>query len=77
MTAWEKQEKRLRRRLAANVRALRTTRGLTLEAIAHDVAMSWRHWQKVEGGEHGVTLRTLAKIAVALDVEPADLLRSR
>lgn len=77
MTAWEREEKRLRRRVAANVRALRVSRGLTLEAVAHDAGMNWRHWQKVEAGDHGVTLRTLAKLALALDVDPADLLRAR
>jgi hypothetical protein len=37
--------------------------------------MDARHWAKVEGGEHGVTLRTLAKLAAALDVEAWELLR--
>ncbi len=37
--------------------------------------MHWRHWQKVEAGEVGVTLRTVAKLAVALDVEASDLFR--
>lgn len=77
MSRWVQEEKRLRRRLAANVRGLRTEKGLSLEAVAHEAAMHWRHWQKVEAGDVGVTLRTIAKMAVALGVEPADLLRAR
>ena len=61
--------------MAANVRALRTLRGLSIEEAAHEGDLHWRHWQKVEAGEVGATLRTLAKLAVALDVPPADLLR--
>ena len=37
--------------------------------------MHWRHWQKIEAGEVGITLRTLAKLSVALGVEPFELLR--
>ena len=32
-------------------------------------------WQKVESGEVGITLRTLAKLADVLSVEPGELLR--
>jgi transcriptional regulator with XRE-family HTH domain len=72
---WIALEKRLRRRLASNVRALREERGLTLEAASADASMAWRHWQKIEAGEVAITLRTLAKLADALRVEPTDLLR--
>jgi len=37
--------------------------------------MHWRHIQKIEGAEVGVTLRTLARLAEALDVEPHELLK--
>jgi transcriptional regulator with XRE-family HTH domain len=36
--------------------------------------MNLRHWQKIEAGEINVTLNTLAKLAQALGVDPADLL---
>ncbi len=61
--------------LASNVRRLREKRKLTLEAAAHEGGLSVRYWQKVEAGEHPSSLRTLAKLAVALEVEPIDLLR--
>jgi transcriptional regulator with XRE-family HTH domain len=77
VSRWVQEERRLRRRLATNVRALRTEKGFSVETAAHDGEMHWRHWQKVEAGEVGVTLRTLAKLALALGVEPADLFRAR
>lgn len=68
---WASEEQRLRRRLAANVRALRIAQDRTVEAVAHDAGMHWRHWQKIEAGEVGLTLRS----TVALNVSAAELLR--
>jgi transcriptional regulator with XRE-family HTH domain len=67
-------ERRLRRRLARNVLARRQDLGLSHEAAAHAASMDPRHWRKVETGAHAVTLRTLAKLALALHVEPGALL---
>ena len=55
-------EKKLRKLLAKNVRALRESRAWTLEEAAGRTDMHWRHWQKIEAGEVSVTLRTLAKL---------------
>jgi ribosome-binding protein aMBF1 (putative translation factor) len=71
---WALEERRLRRRLARNVAARRRELGLSIEAAAHAAAMDERHWRKVEAGEHGSTLRTLAKISIALGVEARALL---
>jgi transcriptional regulator with XRE-family HTH domain len=57
------------------LRRIRHDRGLTLEEAAHQASLAWRHWQKIEAGEVGVTLRTLAKMADALNLEPTELLR--
>lgn len=67
-------ERRLRQKLAANVRRLRQDAGLTLEEASHRAGLHWRHWQKVEAGEVNVTIGSLARLAGALDVEPARLL---
>jgi transcriptional regulator with XRE-family HTH domain len=64
----------LRRQLAAAVRRIRQEKGLTLEDAAHAAQMHWRHWQKVEAGQVNATLRTLARLSVALGVEPRRLL---
>jgi transcriptional regulator with XRE-family HTH domain len=64
----------MRRRLAANVRRHREARRFTLEEAADRAEMHWRHWQKVEAGEVNATLRTLARLADALGVDPAELM---
>lgn len=70
---WEINELRLRKRLARNVRQLRQSRGLSMEDAAQEI-MSWRQWQRIESGDHSSTLRTVAKLADALDVDPVELL---
>jgi hypothetical protein len=67
-------EKRLRRRLATNVRLLRARAGLTLEEAGYRAAMHWRHWQKIEAGEVNATLHTLVRVSAVLEVDPRDLL---
>src|SRR5262249_12624475 len=64
----------LRKRLAANVKALRAASNLTLEEAGFRAELNWRHWQKIEAGETSVTLRTLARLANALAIDPCDLL---
>jgi hypothetical protein len=65
--------RRLRQKLAANVRRLREGAGLTLEEAAHRAGLHWRHWQKVEAGEVNLTLASLVRLAGALGVEAAGL----
>ncbi len=75
MSRWEKQEARLLKHLSQNVRDLRNERNLTIEGVAHTAELNWRHWQKIEAGEVSITIRTAARIAAALGVEPGELLR--
>lgn len=74
MSRWATIERRIRKRIAVNVRRQRERADLTLEEAAHRAEMHWRHWQKVEAGEVNTTLRTLARLADALGLDPADLL---
>lgn len=74
MSRWLVLERRIRRRIAANVRSRREEAGLSLEEAADRAEMHWRHWQKVEACEVNTTLRTLARLAGALGLDPADLL---
>ncbi len=62
-------------RLGHHARAARENAGLTLEEVAHRAGMHVRHWQKIEAGEVNATLRTLARVADALEVDPTRLLR--
>jgi transcriptional regulator with XRE-family HTH domain len=70
----ETTEQLLRERLAVQVRALRTEQGLTLKVASERGGICWRHWQKIEAGEENITLRTLARVALALGKSPAELL---
>jgi hypothetical protein len=38
--------------------------------------MHWRHWQKIEAGELGVTLRTVARLIEALGTDIGALFRT-
>jgi transcriptional regulator with XRE-family HTH domain len=62
-------------RLRTNVRTRRLAAGLTLKAAAQRAEMHWRHWQKIETGQINITLLTLVRLAVALQVDAAALLR--
>jgi transcriptional regulator with XRE-family HTH domain len=54
------------------VRSLRERRGLTQEDMM-ERGFSLRHYQRIEAGR-SVTLRTIWKLARALDVNPWDVL---
>jgi transcriptional regulator with XRE-family HTH domain len=65
----------LRLRLAHNVQRLRCARKLTIEQAADVAQIHSRHWYKIEDGEANATLRTLTRIAAALEVSVAELFR--
>lgn len=62
--------------LARNLRRLRSEQGLSQEAFAHKSGIHRTYIGGIERGERNVTLQTLARIADALRVDPADLLRA-
>jgi transcriptional regulator with XRE-family HTH domain len=68
-------EPTLRERLRINLRALRQARGLTVKQAAALAKVHWRHWQKIEAGAIDVGLGTLERLAMAMKVEAAELLR--
>ena len=61
-------------RVARNIRRLRQTRKLTQEALAFRARLAVRHIQKLEAGEVNITLKTLLRLATALDADPSQLL---
>jgi transcriptional regulator with XRE-family HTH domain len=65
----------LQRRVASRVRHLRLARGLTQEALAARAGIAVRHVQKIEAGEINTTLRTIARLALALEVDPSEIFR--
>jgi transcriptional regulator with XRE-family HTH domain len=69
----DRDEREVRRQLAANVRRFRTAQTLTTEAAAERGDLDRREWQRVEAGEANATLRTITRLARALGVRVAAL----
>ena len=57
-----------------HVRQLRERRNMSQQDLANDCNMSKRQIGRIERGEINTTLKTLIGIAVALDIEPKELL---
>ena len=64
-------------RLGRNLRRLRMAAGLSQEALADKCDLHRTYIGAVERSERNVTLKTIGKIAVALNVDPLDLLEER
>lgn len=64
----------LQKLVGVNLRVLREERRLSQEQLAYIAGLATRHLQKIEAGQINVTLRTLARIGVALEIEPEILL---
>lgn len=64
----------LQRRLGENLRALRKAKGLSQEAFADVLGIHRTYMGGLERGERNITLKTVERIALALGVDPADLL---
>jgi transcriptional regulator with XRE-family HTH domain len=60
-----------------NVRRTRKLRGLTQEQFAEKSGFSQQYLSSLENGKRNPSVITLFEIAVALDLQPADLLRPR
>jgi transcriptional regulator with XRE-family HTH domain len=54
--------------LGARVRELRTARGLTLDDAAAAMDIDIKHLHKIEAGMLNVTMVTLSRLAVGLDI---------
>jgi len=58
-----------------NVRRLRAARGLTIEALAHEVGLAYTYVGQIERGRRNPTLRVVELFAKALGADPLELLR--
>lgn len=57
------------------MRKTRVARGLTLEALAADVGLSYSYVGELERGRRNPTLKVVARISQALHADPIELLR--
>jgi len=62
------------RLLGENVREARRQRGLSQEALALDADMKRSYLSELERGKRNPTVRALGRLAVALKIDPSDLL---
>lgn len=56
-----------------NIRYYRQKRGLTLEALGDDIGLDKGNMHRIEAGKN-ITLLTMLKIALFLDIDPVKLL---
>ena len=61
-------------RFGQRIRALRLERGLSQEALADAARLHRTHISLIERGQRAVRLETIAALAGALGVQPADLM---
>jgi len=61
--------------LGRNVRAARHARGMSQEQLAFEAEMKRSYVSDLERGTRNPSVRALARLAAALGVDPADLLR--
>jgi transcriptional regulator with XRE-family HTH domain len=65
----------LRQVFAANLRKLRHAKGLSQEDLAYESGVNRSYMSRIEKGSTYVGLEIIGKLAVVLEVEPAELLK--
>jgi transcriptional regulator with XRE-family HTH domain len=66
----------LQRTLGVNLRAYRTARGLSQEALADALGFHRTYMSGVERGVRNLTLKSVERIAERLEVDPVELLQA-
>ena len=68
-------EAALRELIGSNLRQRRAMLGLTLKTASDRAEIPWRTWKQIEAGERDPLVSTLARMAEAVEVSVAELLR--
>ena len=61
--------RKIQNELGRRLKGLRIDKGLSQEALAHEVEISRDHLSNIENGKHPVNIKTIYKLAVFFDVE--------
>ena len=67
----------LREVFAGNLRRLRHAKGMAQDDLAYEAQISRSYLSQLEKGAFYASLKIVGKLAEALDIEPAELLKSR
>jgi transcriptional regulator with XRE-family HTH domain len=59
--------------LGSTIRALRTERNVSQEALAYEASLDRSYMGGIERGEHNITVLNLMKVAVQLDMKMSEL----
>jgi transcriptional regulator with XRE-family HTH domain len=65
----------LREVFATNLRRLRHAKGLSQDDLAYEAEVSRSYLSQIEKGAFFASLKIVGRLAKALDVDPADLLK--
>jgi transcriptional regulator with XRE-family HTH domain len=65
----------LREVFATNLRRLRHAKGLSQDDLAYEAEISRSYLSQLEKGAYFASLKIVGKLAMVLDVEPAELLK--
>jgi transcriptional regulator with XRE-family HTH domain len=68
-------KKVLRKTFSVNLRRERQVRGWSQEALAHIAGLHRTYIGSIERGERNVSIDNIERLARALGIEPADLMR--
>lgn len=63
------------REIAAHIRAARLAAGMSQEEAATRAGTGYKRWQEIEGARVNLTVRTLGRIASALELGFWDIVR--
>lgn len=63
--------------MAVNLRRARHDRELTQEELAHRAGISSRYVGKIESAKVSASVTVLGRLAIALDIDPCELIRAR
>lgn len=69
----EQQPADVLRDLGRRIAELRAARGLTQEQLAERLDVTFQYLQRIEAGRENLTVRSLVRLATALEVLVADL----
>jgi transcriptional regulator with XRE-family HTH domain len=64
----------LARIFGANVRKVRQDKGLSIEALAHEVGLAYTYLGQLERGQRNPSLAIVERIAAALSADAVELL---